>query len=39
MDLKRPEGWEAALAQRNRLLEYDKTRFFLIQISIYKMKI
>lgn len=27
MDLKRPEGWEAALAQRNRLLEYDRTRF------------
>ncbi|XP_077300872.1 activating signal cointegrator 1 [Arctopsyche grandis] len=25
MDLKRPKGWEAALAQRNRLLEYDRT--------------
>lgn len=27
MEKSRPKGWEAALSHRNRLLEYDRTRY------------
>jgi len=29
VDRKQPEGWESAVEHRNRLLEYDRTRYMI----------